>query len=137
MNKEVKTIPHSVVIVLNNQNQVLLEERADDGYFDFPGGAKEENESFLDAAKRELFEETGLTANKLELFKIYEGEITHYIYHNGDEIYGIDYIYICRDYSGELIPQIEEVKALSYFNLDELPSKMSKRNKQIVKDLLK
>ena len=31
-------LPHAVVIIINNQNKILLEERADDGFFDFPGG---------------------------------------------------------------------------------------------------
>lgn len=130
------TIPHSVVILFNERNEVLLEERADDGYFDFPGGGKDPNESEEEAARRELLEETGLIANKLELFKVYTGEITHYVYFNGDEIYGIDSVFICRDYSGELKPQLEEVKRLRFFDLNNMPEKMSIRNKQIIKDLL-
>ena len=31
-------LPHSVVVLFNELGEVLLEERADDGYFDFPGG---------------------------------------------------------------------------------------------------
>lgn len=130
-----KTIPHSVVILFNKDNRVLLEERADDGYFDFPGGGLDEGEDPIDGAKRELLEETGLIADELELFKIYTGEITHYVYFNGNEIYGIDHIYICRKYHGELTPQLTEVKALKFYNLGNMPEKMSIRNKQIIKDL--
>ncbi len=130
-------LPHSVVILLDKNNNVLLEERSDDGYFDFPGGGIDLKESAEEAAARELKEETGLIANKLEFFKLYSGEITHYVYFNGDEIYGLDVVYICRDYSGNLVPQLEEVKRLSFHSLDNMPEKMSIRNKQIVKDLLK
>ena len=130
-------LPHSVVILLDKNNNVLLEERSDDEYFDFPGGGIDLKESAEEAAARELKEETGLIANKLEFFKLYSGEITHYVYFNGDEIYGLDVVYICRDYSGELVPQLEEVKRLSFHSLDNMPEKMSIRNKQIVKDLLK
>ena len=130
-----KTIPHSVVILFNKDNQVLLEERADDGFFDFPGGGLDEGEDPIDGAKRELVEETGLIADELELFKIYTGEITHYVYYNGNEIYGIDHIYICRKYHGELTPQLSEVKALKFYDLYNMPEKMSIRNKQIIKDL--
>ncbi len=130
------TIPHAVVVLFNKQGQVLLEERADDGYFDFPGGAVDPGEEVVDAAKRELLEETGLIANKLELFKVYTGEITHYVYFNGDEIYGIDSVFICKDYSGDLKPQKEEVKELKFYDLNNFPNKMSIRNKQIVEDLL-
>lgn len=130
-------IPHSVVVLLNENNEVLLEERSDDGYFDFPGGAIDLKETMEDAAKRELLEETGITAIELELFKVYSGEITHYTYFNGDEIYGVDAIYICKKYKGLLKPQLEEVKSLKFYPLNKTPEKMSKRNKQIIIDLLK
>ena len=130
-------LPHSVVVLLDENNNVLLEERSDDGYFDFPGGGIDLKESAEEAAARELKEETGLIANSLEFFKLYSGEITHYVYFNGDEIYGLDVVYICRDYSGELKPQLEEVKRLAFHSLDAMPEKMSIRNKQIVKDLIK
>ena len=128
-------LPHAVVIIINNQNEILLEERADDGFFDFPGGGIDLKETAEEAAARELKEETGLIANRLELFKVYSGEITHYVYFNGDEIYGVDCVYICRDYLGELKPQLSEVKRLFFCSLDKMPEKMSPRNKQIIKDL--
>ena len=130
-------LPHSVVVLFNEKNEVLLEERSDDGYFDFPGGGIDLKESAEEAAKRELLEETGLVAIELEFFKLYSGEITHYVYFNGDEIYGMDAIYICKKYQGEMKPQIEEVKALKFYSLDNMPEKMSKRNKQIIIDLKK
>ena len=38
-------LPHSVVVLFNEKGEVLLEERADDGYFDFPGGGIDLKES--------------------------------------------------------------------------------------------
>ena len=130
-------LPHSVVLLFNEKNEVLLEERSDDGYFDFPGGGIDLKESAEEAAKRELLEETGLEALELEFFKLYSGEITHYVYFNGDEIYGVDAVYICRKYHGELKPQLSEVKSLQFYSLSNMPEKMSKRNKQIILDLKK
>ena len=129
-------LPHSVVVLFNDEGKVLLEERADDGYFDFPGGGIDLKEEADKAAYRELLEETGLIADELSLFKVYSGEITHYVYFNGDEIYGIDLVYTCHKYHGELFPQKEEVKALKFYDLKNMPEKMSIRNKQIVEDLL-
>ena len=129
-------LPHSVVVLFNEKGEVLLEERADDGYFDFPGGGIDLKESAEEAARRELLEETGLVADELDLFKVYSGEITHYVYFNGDEIYGIDLVYLCHKYHGDYIPQKEEVKSLKFYDLKDMPSKMSPRNKQIVIDLL-
>ena len=128
-------LPHSVVVLFNEQGEILLEERSDDGYFDFPGGSIDLKESAEEAAKRELLEETGLIADELELFKVYSGEITHYVYFNGDEIYGVDLVYLCHKYHGEMNPQLSEVKRLKFYKIDEVPTKMSIRNKQILKDL--
>ena len=128
-------LPHSVVVLFNENDEVLLEERADDGYFDFPGGGIDLKESAEEAAIRELKEETGLIATELEFFKLYSGEITYYKYFNGDEIYGVDAVYICRKYQGKIIPQQEEVKGFKFYRLDNIPDKMSPRNKQIIIDL--
>lgn len=130
-------LPHAVVVVFNERGEVLLEERSDDGYFDFPGGGIDLKESGEEAAKRELYEETGLIADKLVLFNVYTGEVTHYVYFNGDEIYGVDLVYLCNKYHGELNPQLEEVKSLRFYDLKNMPDKMSIRNKAIVNDLLK
>ena len=128
-------LPHSVVILFNERNEILLEERSDDGYFDFPGGGIDLKETAEDAARRELLEETGLEALELEFFKLYSGDITHYVYFNGDEIYGIDIVYCCHKYKGELKAQESEVKSLKFYSLENMPEKMSKRNKQIIIDL--
>ena len=130
-------LAHSVVVVFNDKNEILLEERADDGFFDFPGGALDLKETAEEAGARELLEETGLIADELELFKVYSGEITHYVYFNGDEVYGVDAVYLCKKYHGELKPQLSEVKRLFFCPIDKMPEKMSKRNKQILIDLAK
>ena len=129
-------VPHSVVLLFNEKNEILLEERLDDGYFDFPGGGIDLGETAEEAASRELFEETGLTADELGFFKLYTGEITHYIYVNGDEIYGVDSVFICKKYHGKLTPQVDEVKVLRFYPLDKIPAKMWIRNTQILKDYM-
>ena len=63
-------VAYSVMIVLNERHEVLLETREDDGFLDFPGGSIEWNEEALEAAKRELKEETGLDAVDPVLFSV-------------------------------------------------------------------
>ena len=84
------------------------------------------DECVEDAAKRELFEETGLIAKELELFGVFSGEDTHYVYPNGDEVSNVDIVYICKQYTGTLKCQEGEVDELKFFKVDEIPQNISK-----------
>lgn len=109
------------VLFINDKNQVLLQKRADNGYWSYPGGSMELGETFEDCAKREAFEETGLTCLELTYFTHLSGERMHYIYPNKDEIYSAEIIFLCTAYSGELKVQAGEVMEQGFFALDELP----------------
>ncbi len=54
------------VAAFNSKGQMLIERRRDDGKWTLPGGPAKVGETPEQAAKRELYEETGLTAGKLE-----------------------------------------------------------------------
>ena len=113
------------VIVADAENRILLQLRSDNHCWGYAGGSVELDEKVEDAAKRELFEETGLTAERLELFGIFSGKETHYVYPNGDEVSNIDIVYVCRQYAGTLKCQNGEVDALQFFRLDEIPDNIS------------
>ncbi len=124
------------VIAEDGEGRVLLQKRTDNHLWGYAGGSVELDEVVEDAAKRELFEETGLTARSLMLFGIFSGRETHYIYPNGDEVSNIDVVYICRDYEGEPVPQPEETEELRFFRADELPQ-VEKLSPPIIPALLK
>ena len=108
------------VILEDEHGRVLLQKRVDNHMWGYAGGSVELDEKVEDAAKRELFEETGLIANSLELFGVFSGKELHYIYPNGDEVSNIDVVYVCRDYCGELKRQEDEVVELKFYaNLPE------------------
>lgn len=113
------------VIVVNDKSELLLQLRIDNGCWGYAGGAVELGESTESAAKRELFEETGLIADKLELYGVFSGEKQHYIYPNGDEVSNIDTVYTCHEYHGELKCQENEVSELRFFKFDSLPDNLS------------
>jgi 8-oxo-dGTP pyrophosphatase MutT (NUDIX family) len=116
------------VILENSKGEVLLERRLDNGMWADIGGALEPGESLEDCAKRELFEESGLTAHSLELFEIFSGQPPH-TYPNGDVCENTGVLYICRDFSGELKAQEDEVLEFRWFSLDEIINNMDQISK--------
>ena len=113
------------VIVENERGEVLLQKRADNHCWGYAGGSVELDEVVEEAAKRELLEETGLTARELTLFGVFSGKDTHYIYPNGDEVSNGDIVYLCTSYTGQLRCQESEVEELCFFPADDLPENLS------------
>ncbi len=65
------------IALLNNNNEVFVGKRIDnpEDFWQMPQGGVDENENFLDAAKRELKEETGI--QNIKLIKEIEGWLTY------------------------------------------------------------
>ena len=126
MRKRVGHIPlmqcGASVIVENERGEILLQQRSDNGAWGYPGGAVELYESVEDAARRELFEETGLHAGKMELLGVFSGPEMAYTYPNGDQVSNVDIVFVCREWQGELVCQPGEVEALAFFAPEALPS---------------
>lgn len=113
------------VLVEDGEGKVLLEKRKDNHCWGYAGGSAELDENIEDTARRELFEETGLVANQMELFGVFSGKEMHYVYPNGDEVSNVDIVYICKDFSGELKKQESEVEELKFFDIGNLPEEIS------------
>lgn len=113
------------VIVEDQQGRVLLQKRADNHLWGYPGGSVELDESVESAAKRELLEETGLMATQLSIFGVFSGKELHYVYPNGDEVSNVDIVYLCRNYSGNLSCLDGESEELRFFSAGQLPSDLS------------
>lgn len=54
------------VVILNSENEILLQKRADNGFWGYPAGSMELGESFEECAKREAFEESGINCDELD-----------------------------------------------------------------------
>ncbi|MBU8771635.1 NUDIX hydrolase [Cytobacillus oceanisediminis] len=124
------------VIVLDKNNRLLLQLRKDNNCWGLAGGSLEPGETLEEVAKRELLEETGLTANDLRLFNIYSGDEFYYKYPHGDEVYNVIASYICTDYDGELTIDNEEVNDLRFYHVHEIPSNISPPDRKVIEDYI-
>lgn len=124
------------IILFNQSDQVLMLRRADNGCWCFPGGAVDLGEKTEDAAQRELFEETGLSAEELSVFGVFSGEELHYIYPNGDEVYIVDVVYTSNKFSGEIMMD-NESREYHFFNIEDIPSEVSPPVMPVVEELKK
>lgn len=122
------------VIIFNNDGQVLMEQRSDNNCWCFPGGSIEPGEKVEEAARREVFEETGLTVNRLDIFDVFSGEELHYIYPNQDEVYVVDIVFTSSDFQGDIILN-NESKRVKFFDLDKIPLEISPPVIPLVKEL--
>lgn len=113
------------VIVLNENNQLLLGLRSDNKCWGYAGGSIELGESLEEAAMRELYEEFNIKANHLDFFGVFSGPELYYQYPNGDEVYNIDTVFICKDFHGIAKADGEELTQAKWFNLDQLPEAIS------------
>ncbi|GGH86266.1 8-oxo-dGTP pyrophosphatase MutT (NUDIX family) [Pullulanibacillus pueri] len=115
-------LPGSVVIILNEKDQVLLQQRKHPyGIWGLPGGLMELGESTEETARREVFEETGLTVGALDLLGVFSGKDYFAVAENGDEFYVLTIAYVSREVSGCLTLHDDESLNLKYFPVEELP----------------
>lgn len=112
----------AAVIIVNEKGQILLQSRADRNKWGLPGGCQELGETFIETAIREVLEETNLkiTPENLELINIVSGPSRRSEYPNGDVVINNTVLYVCKNYSGEIICNSES-KEMKFFDLDNLP----------------
>ncbi|WP_369900933.1 NUDIX hydrolase [Bacillus manliponensis] len=122
--------------VFDEENRVLMQKRSDNGQWGFPGGFMELGESVQDAARREVYEETGLILEELSLFGIYSGPQYDKTFSNGDQVSLVQIVFTCNCYSGQLVDSNEESIENMFFSLEELPENIFQDHRVFVDDLL-
>ena len=123
-------------VIIYKDNKFLLQKRKDDGTWAVHGGAIELGENVEEAAKRELFEETGLVAHSLELLGVFSGKEMFHTYPNGDQVAMVCIEFLCDDYSGEMVSQSDETTDLQWFDFDGLPDNITPTNVPMIKKAL-
>lgn len=111
---------NKILLGLRNPNkEKASSELQGQGTWTMPGGKVEFMETLLEAAKRELKEETNLESNNLKLLCISDDmtETAHYVTVG----------FIAKDFSGELkTMEPETIIKWEWFDLDNIPENMYK-----------
>jgi 8-oxo-dGTP pyrophosphatase MutT (NUDIX family) len=129
-------LPGGTLLALNSNKELLMMKRTDNQCWGIPGGMMEPGESPEQAAIRETEEEIGLHPHELQLFGVYGGEGFFYVYPNGDQVFNLSVVYLCRDFSGVIKLDKEEHSEFRFFPLNNLPDNISPPILPILQDLV-
>ena len=113
---EDKLLKFAVIISKSYGKWVFCKHKERDTY-EVPGGHREENETILETAKRELKEETGAVDFSIYKVCVYSVTGKTRVNESGEESFGMLYCANIRAFDKELHSEIEKVVLL-----DELPS---------------
>ena len=125
-----------VACAIFDGKSLLLEKRADCGWWGLVGGSLEIGETVEECALREVFEETGLIleTKKLKFFSIYsdpkDGRILQY---PDNRVHLIDIVFLIK-FSVRNIKISAESLEISLFKLEDIPNEIVPPAKQIIKD---
>ncbi|HPJ03573.1 MAG TPA: NUDIX hydrolase [Candidatus Limiplasma sp.] len=108
-------------VFVHQNGRLLLQRRRDDDTWGDHGGSLELGETPEDTARRELLEETGLTAGRLEFLGVYSGPDFYHTYPNGDQVYYVGHFFLCEEFTGTPLTQTDETVDLQWFPIDSLP----------------
>ena len=101
-------VPSANVIVTNDDGDMLMLRRTDNGNWAVPGGAMDLGESIADAAVRETKEETGIDCEITGLVGIYTSPWHVIRYTSNDEVrQEFSIVFTARRTGGELRPSSE------------------------------
>jgi 8-oxo-dGTP pyrophosphatase MutT (NUDIX family) len=124
----------SGAVIFDKDDRILLQKRTDNGFWGFPGGYMEMGETVEETARREVYEETGLKLNTMELFTIHSGPDYEVKYSNGDEVALVQITFVSSDFSGKITESHESIET-RFFELELIPTDILPTHKDIIEEI--
>lgn len=112
-------IPAASTITLNGEGKILLQKRADNGFWALPGGVMEIGETIGQAAVRETREETGLEVEPEYIVGIYTDPRRVTVFSDGEIRQQFSICFACRLIGGE-IEVSDESTEVGFFSPEEI-----------------
>ena len=109
----------ATTLVFNDKKELLLNLRSDTNTWGIPGGSMELYETIEETAVRELKEEAGISADKLELVTVLSGKEYYFEYPNGDKMCTVIVLFKVLNYTGEVKVSDNESRKLEFFSLNK------------------
>lgn len=115
-------MPGVVGLIRNDQGQILMQRRTDDGMWGLPAGSVDPGEAPAQALVREVYEETGLLVRPTKLIGLFGGaDGFRHTYPSGDIVEYMAALFACEIVGGELQINDDESLELKFFSVDEMP----------------
>lgn len=127
-------MPGAQVVVVDDRDQVLFQQRKDSGLWELPGGAAEPGMSFRETAAQELLEESGLCVQPDDLVpfgSLSESELHTITYPNGDRLQCYALLFEARQWTGQLNPGADEVTQARFFEAGDAPEPLQPQTKAV------
>lgn len=128
-------VPGVRALIINDEGEVLLQQRSDTGCWGLPGGCVELGETALEALRREVLEETGLTVISAEPMALYSGLQQRFTYPDGDEVQCFAVAFIVRLWKGKPCPDGNEGTQVSFWPRTRLPHNLVPVHEETLADL--
>ena len=114
-------VPGVRVIVRDASGKILLIRYSDTGEWGIPEGSIELYESVIDAARREVFELTGLSVGLLKPFAFYSEPRYQMEFAEGETLQQFTMAFFTEDFSGELLKESDEISDIGFYFFNSLP----------------
>ena len=115
----------AVSALIFNEGKVLLAHRRDIDWWNLPGGGMEDGETVDEALRREVYEETGLEVEVVQLVGVY----------SKPQKQEVVLTFRCYVHNGEP-HETDETRECRYFAPDALPANTLRKHRQRVEDAL-